>query len=190
MRSTLLDILMTTTKQTSTNSRANKLASAGLDWYEISNFARPGHECRHNLLYWRQGEYFGIGCAAHSHRAGRRWWNVRTPERYIEAIEGGRSCEASDEHLDDKRRELERLQLALRTRDGVPLDRLSVDDLDGLIEVHGDRAVLTVRGRLLANEVALRLRLHGNGMGGSSITWPTKSRSGLGSGLAATTARQ
>ena len=167
-----------------------RLASAGLDWYEISNFARPGHECRHNLLYWRQGDYLGIGCAAHSHRAGRRWWNVRTPERYIEAIQGGRSCEASDERLDDERRELERLQLALRTRQGVPLDGLSGGDLDGLIDVHGDRAVLTVRGRLLANEVALRLRPHGDGTGGSSITWPTKSRSGLGSGLAATTARQ
>jgi putative oxygen-independent coproporphyrinogen III oxidase len=58
-------------------------SAAGLANYEISNWARPGHECQHNLLYWRQGDYLGIGCAAHSHRSGRRWWNVRTPERYI-----------------------------------------------------------------------------------------------------------
>ena len=64
--------------------------SAGLACYEISNWSRPGHECRHNLLYWSQGDYRGFGCAAHSHRAGRRWWNVRTPERYVALIEAGR----------------------------------------------------------------------------------------------------
>ena len=63
--------------------------TAGLASYEISNWARPGHECRHNLLYWSQGDYPGFGCAAHSHRAGRRWWNVRTPERYIALVPPG-----------------------------------------------------------------------------------------------------
>ena len=71
------------------------LTSAGLANYEVSNWARPGHECRHNLLYWAQHDYLGFGCAAHSHRAGRRWWNLRTPERYIDAVvawplDGGR----------------------------------------------------------------------------------------------------
>src|SRR5207248_6556867 len=94
------------------------LAAAGLASYEISNWARPGHECRHNLLYWSQGDYRGIGCAAHSHQAGRRWWNVRTPERYIAAIADGRSPETAGEALDDATRVTERLQLALRTRDG------------------------------------------------------------------------
>ncbi|TML64421.1 MAG: radical SAM protein, partial [Actinobacteria bacterium] len=51
------------------------LSDAGLSRYEVSNWARPGHECRHNRLYWAQGDYRGIGCAAHSHVAGRRWWN-------------------------------------------------------------------------------------------------------------------
>ena len=59
---------------------------AGFEWYEISNWARPGEECRHNLLYWEQGDYLAIGCAAHGHRDGERWWNVRTPEQYVEAI--------------------------------------------------------------------------------------------------------
>ncbi|MGH9138726.1 MAG: radical SAM family heme chaperone HemW [Acidimicrobiales bacterium] len=136
------------------------LTAGGLHWYEISNWARPGHECRHNQLYWRQGDYLGFGCAAHSHRAGRRWWNVRTPERYIEAIASGCSPETASERLDAETAAIERLQLALRTADGIPADALPADDaaeLGALVERRGDRIVLTVAGRLLANEVALRL---------------------------------
>jgi oxygen-independent coproporphyrinogen-3 oxidase len=135
------------------------LGPHGLEWYEISNWAKPGHECRHNLLYWQQGDYLGFGCAAHSHRAGRRWWNVRTPERYI-ALAGCREpTEAAGEDLDDDTRRIEALQLALRTREGVPIGALPLDELDGLVAVRDDdRVVLTVDGRLLANEVALRLQ--------------------------------
>ncbi len=138
-----------------------RLAAAGYESYEISNWAQPGHECSHNLLYWAMGEYQGIGCAAHSHRAGRRFWNVRTPDRYIEAVRTGQSVEAGDERLDDEGRALEALQLALRTRRGVPRAALDPEELPGLVEPHPDdpdRLVLTVTGRLLANEVALRLR--------------------------------
>lgn len=133
-------------------------ASHGLACYEISNWARPGHECRHNLLYWSQGDYRGFGCAAHSHRAGRRWWNVRTPERYLALIDAGESAEGAGEDLDGPARRMEGLQLQLRTRAGVPADALDADELPGLVEEHGDRLVLTRAGRLLANEVALRLR--------------------------------
>ena len=135
------------------------LATAGLRSYEISNWARPGHECRHNLLYWASGDYRGIGCAAHSHRAGRRWWNVRTPERYIAAIEVGRSPVAAAEQLDATTRRVEALQLSLRTRAGVPAAALpDTDGLEHLIASDGERVVLTPEGRLLANEVALRVR--------------------------------
>jgi putative oxygen-independent coproporphyrinogen III oxidase len=134
------------------------LTAAGLESYEISNWAAPGHECRHNLLYWSQGDYRGFGCAAHSHHDGRRWWNLRTPERYLEAVAAGRSTEAAAEHLDDDERRIEGLQLALRTRDGVPAAALPADDLGGLVAAEGERLVLTREGRLLANEVALRLR--------------------------------
>ncbi|MGH9214741.1 MAG: radical SAM family heme chaperone HemW [Acidimicrobiales bacterium] len=137
---------------------ADALEAAGLSWYEISNWARPGHECRHNQLYWSMGEYQAFGCAGHSHRGGRRSWNVHTPERYIAAIDEGRSPEAAGERLDAGARRLEALQLAVRTRAGVPAATLPVDELDDLVALDGDRAVLTVRGRLLANEVALRLR--------------------------------
>ena len=135
------------------------LAAAGLRSYEISNWARPGHECRHNLLYWSQGDYRGIGCAAHSHQSGRRWWNVRTPERYIGLIESGASPMAAEEVLDPERQRVEALQLALRTRAGVPADALPDDDrLAGLVHRDAERVVLTPEGRLLANEVAVRLR--------------------------------
>nr|ALS89743.1 hemN_rel: putative oxygen-independent coproporphyrinogen III [uncultured bacterium] len=134
------------------------LGAADLEWYEISNWAKPGHECRHNLLYWSQGEYAAIGCAAHGHRSGRRYWNVRTPERYVHAIERGASPEAADERLLEDEKRLEGLQLALRTLDGVPASALPVDDLGDLVKVRNGRARLTVAGRLMANEVAIRLR--------------------------------
>jgi len=135
-----------------------RLTAAGLVSYEISNWAVPDYECRHNLLYWSQGNYRGIGCAAHSHESGRRWWNVRTPERYIAAVQAGASTEAAGETLDEDTRRIEGLQLALRMRDGVPSSALDVDDLDGLVDTDGQRVRLTRRGRLLANEVSLRLR--------------------------------
>jgi putative oxygen-independent coproporphyrinogen III oxidase len=166
------------------------LGSAGFDWYEISNWARPGARCAHNLLYWSQGEYLGFGCSAHSHLTlpdgtARRWWNVRTPERYCRLVEAGEPVEAAGETLDAEQRRWEALALSLRTSRGVPASTVP-DELidDGLVEVHagenggaekgsgemeyatggagelgGDRAVLTPRGRLLANEVTVRLRL-------------------------------
>jgi oxygen-independent coproporphyrinogen-3 oxidase len=134
------------------------LTAAGLENYEVSNWARPGHECRHNVLYWEQGDYLGFGAAAHSHRAGRRFWNVRTPERYIAAVASRSSTEAAGETLDLATRRIEGLQLALRMRDGVPASALDADGLDDLVEVNAGRVRLTRRGRLLANEVSLRLR--------------------------------
>jgi oxygen-independent coproporphyrinogen-3 oxidase len=135
------------------------LGAAGYQWEEISNWARPGHRCRHNQLYWDQGNYVGIGSAAHSHRDGERWWNVRTPERYIEALKVGGSPEGGREVLTPDQRRFEGLALGLRTPWGVPWDALAHDEeLDGLVERRGERANLTVRGRLLANEVTTRLR--------------------------------
>jgi oxygen-independent coproporphyrinogen-3 oxidase len=134
------------------------LTAAGYHWEEISNWAKTGHECRHNHLYWEEGDYWGIGSAAHSHRDGQRWWNVRTPERYIEAIAAGRTPESSRESLSPSQRAFEALTLALRTPVGVPWSALNApEELDDLIERRGDRAVLTVRGRLLANEVSTRI---------------------------------
>ncbi len=140
------------------------LTAAGLENYEVSNWAQPGHESRHNRLYWNQDDYRGFGCAAHSHRAGRRWWNLRTPDRYIEAIARGDTVEASFEALDADTRRFERLELALRTRDGVPADAFStatLELLEGMVRAHPnepDRVVLTRAGRLMANDIATRLQ--------------------------------
>lgn len=164
------------------------LGGAGYGWYEISNWARPGAECAHNRLYWSQGEYAGIGCAAHSHarlgdvgagaaQRARRWWNVRTPERYCALVEAERSAEAGGEVLEPDERAWEALMLAVRTRQGVPVSALPQELWeDGLVERRlagggpgpfgtdqreppppPELAVLTLKGRLLANEVALRL---------------------------------
>jgi oxygen-independent coproporphyrinogen-3 oxidase len=138
------------------------LTDAGLDWYEVSNWARPGHECRHNLLYWDQSDYVAIGCAAHGHVEGRRWWNVRAPERYVDHITRGSAPEAGAEELDAATRAEEGLGLALRTRAGVEAARLPVTTLDdlvaaGLLAPAGSRVVLTRRGRLLTTDVTARL---------------------------------
>jgi len=138
------------------------LTAAGLVNYEVSNWAKPGHESKHNYLYWDQDDYRGFGCAAHSHASGRRWWNVRTPDRYIDAIRRGAPVEASSETLDADTRRFEGLQLALRTRDGVPVDSFDPDTLEllGLLVVlhpsDPQRVVLTRAGRLMANEVSMR----------------------------------
>ncbi len=135
------------------------LTAAGLANYEISNWALPGEECRHNRVYWDQGNYEGFGCAAHSHRDGRRWWNVRTPDRYVDLVNSGGSVVAADEVLDEPTRRFEKLELSLRTSRGVPVEALDIDatELQGLVEVHDGNAVLTRAGRLLANEISTRL---------------------------------
>ena len=139
------------------------LTAAGRPWYEVSNWARPGHECRHNLLTWDQGDYRGLGCPAHSHHRGHRWWNLRTPERYVEAVRSGSRVAAAGETLSAAEWILEGRQLGLRTRTGVDRGAWTSDvladlvDPGGLVEIHGDRVVLTRAGRLLANEVSLRL---------------------------------
>ena len=135
------------------------LEDAGYSWEEISNWARPGHTCRHNQLYWMQGNYRGIGSAAHSHRAGRRWWNVRTPDRFVALVEAdSEQVTAGEEVLDPAQRRFEALALALRTSAGVPDEALpDSSDLEGLVERVNGRAVLTVRGRLVANAVTARL---------------------------------
>ena len=139
------------------------LAAAGYDWYEISNWAQPGEECRHNELYWYGDDYLAIGCAAHAKTGHRRWWNVRTPERYIEAVRTQSSAEAGFEELDADGRASEALALALRTRGGIPNEpRFGAIVVglcaNGLVDVCDGRVTLTRSGRLLANEVTIRLQ--------------------------------
>lgn len=141
------------------------LTAAGFRRYEISNWARPGRQCRHNLTYWRGGDWLGVGAGAHGHWRGRRWWNVRSPARYATAALSGRSTTAGAEVLDESTRRAERLMLGLRLAEGVdlavvgPLDEMQIDALAraGLVRVDGTRLCLTDAGWPLANAVTVRL---------------------------------
>ncbi|MDH5372311.1 MAG: radical SAM family heme chaperone HemW [Acidimicrobiia bacterium] len=95
------------------------LAAAGYLRYEVSNFARPGHACRYNLLTWAQAEYLGFGPGAHGHRSGARYRTIHRLEAYLEAVEAGRRPEQGRDRSDSWHREQERLMLGLRRAAGV-----------------------------------------------------------------------
>ncbi len=134
------------------------LEGHGYLWEEISNWAKPGHECRHNHVYWDQDDYVGFGSAAHSHRGGRRFWNVRTPDRYVAMVAHAKRPLGGEESLDERTQRFERESLALRTPRGVAREAFgSLDELSHLVAEHEGRVTLAPRGRLLANQVILRL---------------------------------
>nr|WP_284501056.1 radical SAM family heme chaperone HemW [Bowdeniella massiliensis] len=141
------------------------LTAAGYPWYEVSNFARPGHECRHNIHYWRNSDWWGFGPGAHSHIGGVRWWNVKHPRAYAQLLATGVSPAHAREVLSDRARHEEHVMLGIRLREGIaiPMDaRAEIDTLvgDGLIDATAaadGRAVLTLRGRLLADRVTYAL---------------------------------
>jgi oxygen-independent coproporphyrinogen-3 oxidase len=135
------------------------LEQHGYAWEEISNWAKPGHECRHNHVYWDHEDYAGFGSAAHSHEQGRRYWNVRTPDRYIELIERGESPLGGEEILDETTQRFERDSLALRTSNGVAVEAFdSLEEIAHLVHVRNGRVTLTPKARLVANQVIVRLR--------------------------------
>ncbi|MCK9895564.1 radical SAM family heme chaperone HemW [Frankia sp. AgB32] len=145
------------------------LGAAGLTNYEISNWARgPAARCRHNLGYWRGGNWWGFGPGAHSHVGGVRWWNVRHPAEYAARLGAGRSPALAREELDEDTRRVERVMLRVRLADGLDVDELddagraaSGDLVDsGLVEAGGlehGRIRLTRRGRLLTDTVVRAL---------------------------------
>nr|WP_244223472.1 radical SAM family heme chaperone HemW [Amycolatopsis circi] len=146
------------------------LAGAGLTWYEVSNWATDeAARCRHNLGYWQGGDWWGAGPGAHSHVGGVRWWNVKHPAKYSSLLAEGQSPEADREVLTEQDQHLERIMLELRISDGMALSALDESGIkearaaaeEGLLEVSDldsrGRAVLTDRGRLLADAVVRRL---------------------------------
>ena len=173
------------------------LGEAGYVWYEISNFARATdadlasgrpstfytHASAHNLAYWRDWDWWGLGPGAHSHVGRMRWWNVKNPAAYAARLRDGRSPAYAGEILDEDTRELERVMLGVRTSEGIELaglpgtrqadeagaalgagsvsgGRVAALIADGLIDgaaaLRG-RAILTLRGRLLADYVTREL---------------------------------
>ncbi|MBO9704964.1 MAG: coproporphyrinogen III oxidase [Arthrobacter sp.] len=146
-----------------------RLAAAGFDWYEVSNWARePGQECRHNLAYWRGDDWWGIGPGAHSHVGGVRWWNVKHPRAYAQRLGDGVSPAAGKEVLDGGTRYLEDVLLRVRLAEGLPTSALHAEGrtavagliADGLIDPQAafqGTVRLSLRGRLLADAVVRRL---------------------------------
>ena len=173
------------------------LSEVGYAWYEISNFARAtdddlasgrpstfyAHASAHNLAYWRDWDWWGLGPGAHSHVGRMRWWNVKNPAAYAARLRDGRSPAYAGEILDEDTRELERVMLGVRTSEGIELaglpgtrqadeagaalgagsvsgGRVAALIADGLVDgaaaLRG-RAILTLRGRLLADYVTREL---------------------------------
>ncbi|MGB7507138.1 MAG: radical SAM family heme chaperone HemW [Mycobacterium sp.] len=142
-----------------------RLADAGFSWYEVSNWARPGGQCRHNVGYWDGGEWWGAGPGAHGYIGSTRWWNVKHPNAYAESLAGGALPVADLEQLDAETAHVEDVMLRVRLRSGLPMTVLSAPERDraaaaiddGLLYVRGERLVLTDRGRLLADAVVRTL---------------------------------
>lgn len=145
----------------------------GYAMYEISNYAAPGHEARHNLTYWRGETYLGIGAGAHSFArdgyGGRRWWNEKLPSRYMAAIDEREIAEAGAESIDEATAHSEFVFLNLRLRDGFTLSefhtrfgrnfecifgaRATPLFNDGLLTLRSGRIKLTDRGLEMADSV-------------------------------------
>lgn len=146
-----------------------RLSAAGLTWYEVSNWSRPGGECRHNLGYWAGGQWWGAGPGAHGFVGTTRWWNVKHPNAYAAKLapeEGAPALPvAGFEQLGPDALHTEDVMLRTRLRQGLPLELLGAAEreratavvADGLLVCDGDRLVLTPRGRLLADAVVRTL---------------------------------
>jgi putative oxygen-independent coproporphyrinogen III oxidase len=139
-----------------------RFGDAGLGWYEISNWAASEDaRCRHNLGYWRGGDWWGIGPGAHSHVDGVRWWNLRHPAAYAGRVAAGESPEDGRETLDEATRRFEAIMLGVRLAEGLdarllsPVGARAASRLarEGLVEDEGGRVRLTLEGRLKADAV-------------------------------------
>ena len=146
----------------------SKLSSLGLTWYEVSNWSKPGGECRHNIAYWRNQDWLGIGPGAHAHTAGTRSWNLKHPAAWAACVDEGVSATADSEVLDPTDIAHEDIMLGLRLREGLSLSALGEAALtqaqqavsEGLLDPDSfaeGMAVLTFQGRLLADGLVARL---------------------------------
>jgi oxygen-independent coproporphyrinogen III oxidase len=152
-----------------------RLAEAGYEQYEISNWARPGQASRHNLTYWRDQAWIGVGAGAASAYGGRRWKNTPVLERYIESVErGGHAACVEDEQPDRPMQMLDRLTLGLRLREGLSLREFALRFDEnllallgetgewlismGFLELDDDRVRIADEHQLITNEILVRLQ--------------------------------
>ena len=151
-----------------------ELERAGFGHYEISNFSKPGFESRHNLMYWDNAEYYGIGAGASGYVNGVRYKNHGPIRHYLNAVEAG-NARITEEHLSQREQMEEEMFLGLRKKSGVSMARFeekfgrSFDGLygeiirdlvqQGLMQIDGDRVRMTKRGLFLGDTVAERFIL-------------------------------
>jgi oxygen-independent coproporphyrinogen-3 oxidase len=152
---------------------AQILSKAGFERYEVSNYAKPGFESRHNLGYWRGDDYLGLGCGAHGHRKGHRFWNERDAKTYISRLQNEGTARAGEETLTPRERATELVALGLRCREGFNLAQVSrIGDFDarrtlnavlasfvyaGTLQEDGEQIVPSPAAFAVADGVAARL---------------------------------
>jgi len=143
---------------------------AGFEWYEISNWSKPGSSCRHNVAYWKGANWWGIGPGAHSHINGRRWWNVKHPTAYRERIEEGHAPMQAHEILTEEEMAREEIMLLLRLPAGLSLERFNPAQRTALEDFAAqgyfeqdpwEQGLLTLSrsGRLIADRIVRELVL-------------------------------
>jgi putative oxygen-independent coproporphyrinogen III oxidase len=133
----------------------------GLTWYELSNWSKPGHECRHNIAYWENKNWWGLGPGAHSHIDGKRFWNIKHPTAYKQKLFAAETPIAESEVLTPEQVEVESIMLGIRMREGLAIGALSSAQMNrfanfgesGFIEITDSRVVLTPTGRLIADRI-------------------------------------
>ena len=134
---------------------------AGLNWYELSNWAKPGKECLHNIAYWKSANWWGLGPGAHSHVDRKRFWNVKHPTAYKQKLFAGESPIADSEDLTAEQLRDESIMLAIRMRTGLALslltdsakENLEAYKSSGHIELIEGAFQLTAQGRLIADRL-------------------------------------
>ena len=144
--------------------------AAGFNWYELSNWSKPGGQCRHNVAYWDGSFWWGVGAGAHSYLNGKRWWNVKHPSSYQEKILQGQSPELSHEILTPENLSDEFIMLQIRRREGILHNHLSSVQIAKAEEFLSSgfldsaswqdmRLVLSRDGRLIADKTVRELVL-------------------------------
>ena len=134
---------------------------AGLSWYELSNWSKPGKECLHNIAYWKSSNWWGLGPGAHSHLNGERWWNVKHPTAYKTKLFAGESPVQDRETMNTSQLRDEEIMLAIRMREGLSFEMLKPQELErlasyrdeGYLDTSSDRIKLTPTGRLIADRI-------------------------------------
>jgi len=147
-----------------------KFAAAGFDWYELSNWSKPGSECRHNMAYWNGDNWWGAGAGAHSHINGRRFWNVKHPAAYASMVTASKNPMHEQEFLSYDEKRSEEIMLKIRLASGLDRAELTAREQDSIAgfvtegylqaeQWDGGSVVLSKTGRLIADRIVREILL-------------------------------